>query len=52
MLDKMTAIRAMTQELTDLSIKSEGVFKAVEWYESCDTSKESALDAIKVFNKS
>ena len=52
MLDKMLAIRNMTEELTELSIKSEKVFKAVEWFESSDTSKESAIRAINDFSKS
>ena len=50
MLGKMLEVKKITQELTDLSIKSEEVFKAVEWFESCDSSKELALKAIREFN--
>jgi hypothetical protein len=50
MLNKMLAIRNMTDELTELSAKSAEVFRAVEWFESCDTSKESAIKAINDFS--
>jgi hypothetical protein len=50
MLNKMTEIRSMIDDLTDLSVKAEGVFKAVEWFESSDTSAESAIKAIREFS--